>query len=104
MFSPDGQEVVFRRVVSEGGVDNIDVFVIKTDGTDLRRLTDHPGHDQNPNFSPDGTEIVFKSDRTSTDALGAPHLWLMNSDGSNQRQLTPDDGSADEAGAAWGAR
>ena len=104
MFSPDGQEVVFTRTASEGGANNVDVFVIKTDGTDLRRLTDHPGQDQNPNFSPDGTEIVFKSNRTDTDAMGANHLWVMNRDGSNQRQLTPPDGSADEAGAAWGPR
>ncbi len=104
MFSPDGQEVVFALAMSEGGVDNVDIFAIKTDGTDLRRLTDHPGHDQNPNFSPDGTQIAFKSDRTDTEALGTPHVWVMNRDGSNQRLLTPPDGSGDEAGVAWGPR
>ena len=50
MFSPDGQEVVFTGSVSEAGVNNVDIFVINSDGTDLRRLTNHPGTRSEPEF------------------------------------------------------
>jgi len=39
--------------------------------------------DRHPSFSPDGSQIVFFSNRT-----GIRQLWIMNADGSNQRQLT----------------
>ena len=36
-----------------------------------------------PRFSPDGTTLVFVSDRSGED-----NLWLANADGSNLRQLS----------------
>jgi TolB protein len=50
----------------------------------IRRLTQSPGIDNNPAWSPDGSQIVFRSDRTRFTAL-----WLMNADGSNEHILTP---------------
>ena len=63
---------------------NIDVWSIRTDGTDLRRLTDSSGADQSPSWSPDGRRIAFRSDRTGND-----EVYVMNADGSGQRDLTP---------------
>jgi hypothetical protein len=40
--------------------------------------------DQHPSFSPDGSTIVFHSNRVT----GTRQLWLMDADGKNQRQLT----------------
>ena len=48
-----------------------------------RRLTTSPGIDTDPSFSPDGSKIVFESDRS-----GSQQLYVMNADGSNQRRLT----------------
>ena len=52
-------------------------------GSGLTRLTDSPGWDGEPSWSPDGSQIVFASDRA-----GGPAIYVMNADGSNQRALT----------------
>jgi len=47
------------------------------------RLTIDPAWDVMPQFSPDGKDIVFDSDRTDNF-----DIWIMSQDGTNQRQLT----------------
>jgi Tol biopolymer transport system component len=59
-----------------------DVWAIDADGTDLIRLTDSPGFDFDPSWSPDGSRIAFRSERS-----GDPEIWVMNADGSDQRRL-----------------
>jgi hypothetical protein len=53
------------------------------DGSDVRRLTDSPGLDEGPVWSPDGTKIAFCSARD-----GQQEIYVMNADGSDQRRLT----------------
>ena len=48
-----------------------------------QRLTTAPGIDTDPSFSPDGSKIVFESDRS-----GSQQLYIMNADGSNQRRIS----------------
>lgn len=79
--APDG---LSGRLVFERKVDgNADVYVMAVDGSGLTRLTDSPGWDGEPSWSPDGSQIVFASDRA-----GGPAIYVMNADGSNQRALT----------------
>lgn len=61
------------------------LLTMRPDGGDLRGLTGGPGQGDNwcPAWSPDGARICFTSNRT-----GRAALWLMASDGSDQRQLT----------------
>ena len=40
-----------------------EIYTINPDGTDLTRLTDSPGEDTDPTWSPDGTKLAFASER-----------------------------------------
>jgi Tol biopolymer transport system component len=65
-----------------------EVFTINPDGTGLTRLTNNAAEDRNPAWSPDGSRIVFASDRGPGRLRGSMHLWKMNADGTGLTQLT----------------
>ena len=68
------------------------VFTIQPDGSGLSTLT-NVADDQaaaSPEFSPDGERIVYQSNES-----GAFHIWVMDADGSDQTQLTEEDGFED---------
>ena len=49
----------------------------------LKQLTDTPGYDAECSFSPDGTQLLFVSDRD-----GDPDIYVAHADGSHVTQLT----------------
>jgi len=63
--------------------DSFDIFSVKTDGTDLARLTNSGQYDAEATVSPNGDKIVFTSMRD-----GDPEIYVMDIDGSNQTRLT----------------
>jgi Tol biopolymer transport system component len=66
---------------------SFDIFSARADGSDLVRLTDVPGYDAEATVSPDGSKIVFTSDRS-----GDLEIYSMNLDGSGLRKLTEEPG------------
>ena len=48
-----------------------------------QRLTSAPGADTSPSYSPDGSRIVFESDRS-----GTQQLYVMDADGGGQRRIS----------------
>jgi Tol biopolymer transport system component len=58
-WSPDGQQLVFTGY--DGGLS--DLFVVRRDGSGLRRLTEDKYADLHPVWSPDGKSIAFATDR-----------------------------------------
>jgi len=77
-WAPNGRIVYAANV---GG--NLDIYSMNADGTNQRQLTAEAGNNSLPSVSPDGRYIVFMSDRT-----GLNHIWRMQTDGSNPKQLT----------------
>jgi TolB protein len=65
---------------------NTDIYSMKDDGSDLKRLTTHPAIDATPAWSPDRTKIAFSSNRGGNNF----DIYIMNADGSGQIQLTTD--------------
>jgi dipeptidyl aminopeptidase/acylaminoacyl peptidase len=59
------------------------IYAVNPDGGDLRRLTSG-SQDLDADWSPDGRQIAF----TKVDIYGYGSIYVMDADGSNQRQLT----------------
>lgn len=87
-WSPDGSRLAYDVCRSAtfpcpGSRPNYEVVTADPDGTDVQVLTRIGGIDANPAWSPDGSRLVFRSDRT-----GWTHIWTMAADGTDLRQLT----------------
>jgi hypothetical protein len=85
-WSPDGRTLAYCAERN----DNFDVYTIPVAGGEETRLTTAPGLDDGPDYTPDGTQIYFNSERT-----GLMKIWRMNADGSHQEQVTNDADYAD---------
>ena len=76
--SSDGQWLAFmRRGFKE------DIYLVRSDGTGLRRLTDDVARDRGPEWCDDDRRLIFYSDRG-----GAYEIWSIRVDGGDARQLT----------------
>lgn len=82
-ISRDGSLIAFASSRNS----NNDIYVVNWDGSDTRRLTTNAGVDQRPAFSPDGSKILFDSNRFSPQ-FGLPNLMLVNIDGTSETWLT----------------
>jgi serine/threonine protein kinase len=76
--SPDGRWIAMSTTMAES-----DLYVVRSDGADLRQLTNDRFRDRAPSWSPDSKEIIFYSNRS-----GALDIWAVHPDGSGLRQLT----------------
>jgi Tol biopolymer transport system component len=81
-WSPNRCWIAFVRF-NKGGED--DIFIMSADGKSIRQLTNDPGRDTFPDWSPDGTKISFISNR-----FGSRNLFVMDANGENVQQLTFD--------------
>ena len=73
--SPDGKEIVFDMLG--------DIYKMPISGGEATLLRGGLAFEVQPRFSPDGKQISFTSD-----AGGGDNIWIMNSDGSDAKQIT----------------
>ena len=81
--SPDGQWIAFDIYTPQE-----DLFLVKTDGTGQKQLTNDVAKDRIPRWLPDGERLLFYSNRG-----GSYGAWTLRMDGSDLRSLphgTPD--------------
>jgi Tol biopolymer transport system component len=97
-LSPDGKTLVFTSL-KDG---DLELYTMNVDGSNVRRLTTTPGYDGGAFFSPDGKQIVYRAWHPAGEELRAyqdllkqgmvrpnrMELFVMNADGSDQRQIT----------------
>ena len=93
-FSPDGKTIAYAAGLPGDNADHI--FTIGIDGQAKTQLTTQKANDTSPSYSPDGTMITFVRDKSYTWG-GLAANWedrgvicVINSDGTNERQLTQD--------------
>jgi TolB protein len=98
-ISPDGKTIVWTSM-KDG---DLDLYAMNLDGTKARRLTEEVGYDGGAFFSPDSKRIVYRASHPKEPAdvsryrellgqrlvePGELEIFVMNADGSQQRQIT----------------
>ncbi len=84
-LSPDNKHLLFTRF-REDVPDNSDIWISDLSdlsdlsGNKVKRLTNAPGLQYDPAWSPDGKKIVH----VSSDKKGVHHIWIMESNGENR--------------------
>jgi Tol biopolymer transport system component len=96
-WSPSGDLIAYVEWDDRPGGPEIktDIYAALPDGTGRRRLTTARAADDDPEWSPDGRQIVFSSERH-----GNWELYVMEADGARQRRLTRTS-KADEYAPSW---
>ncbi len=88
-ISPDGSRVVFERLLRDDSPNgNYDIFLIDPNSSQEIRLT-NSGYSQGlANWSHSGDQLVYIVG--AIDQVGQYDIYLMNADGTNNRNITPD--------------
>lgn len=73
--SPDGSTIVFDLLN--------DIYAMPATGGEAKAIHAGPATQRSPQFSPDGSRLLYLSD-----ASGADNVWISNPDGSQVRQIT----------------
>jgi Tol biopolymer transport system component len=105
-LSPDGSKVVYFAYPDEQGANGpgYEIYVSPTDGSGAAiAVSNNPGEDSWPVWSPDGTRIAFVSGATGA-TFGPGRLRVINADGTGQIDLSPAENLYEPAWSPDGTR
>lgn len=85
-WSPDGKRILFNSYSEPHPGKSANLYTVRPDGSGLKQLTEIAGGEINAfgaQWSPDGTQIIYH--KVGPDLSD---LFVLNADGSNERQFT----------------
>ena len=88
-WAPSGDEIA----ISSDRDGDLDIYVMETDGSIGRQVTNAPGDQTHPAWSPDGTTIAFETSNPD----GGTGIWSANADGTEVQPMLP----VDAGDPAW---
>jgi len=90
VWSPNGKEIVFDSARTDRTPNDQrhvnDVFLMKADGTGVKKLTDSKGTSGDAAWSPAGSLIAFDADRGDPKQFSA--IYVVNASGGRIRRIT----------------
>lgn len=92
-WSPDSMSLYFsgnRNEDAELNPSNSEIYRVGLDWGDVEAVTDREGPDNSVAVSPDGEMLAWTGYDDRVRSYQVTHLYVMNSDGSERRQLLPD--------------
>jgi TolB protein len=94
-ISPDRTRIAFEhpfgRIIGDQ-ITHVGIYTMGVDGSDVRRVTLPPrlaAVDQEPQWSPDGSKIVFVRKNATARPAGGQAIFVVNADGTGMRRITP---------------
>ena len=84
-WSPDGKSLTFERIDTSTTPERAALFTIGVDGKDLFQVTPWSVDGNDPDWSPDGSLIVFNA---SAEPSPTQNIWTIHPDGTGLTQLT----------------
>jgi dipeptidyl aminopeptidase/acylaminoacyl peptidase len=94
-FSPGGDEIVFisNHETDPDANNNSDIFTVNLQGQ-TRQITNTPGCEYEPSWSPDGKWIAYSATRRETTTIDSvaedTHVWITSPSGDNRNELSAD--------------
>jgi TolB protein len=89
-WSPDGNLIAFSSRLGQ----QLDIFVVPSEGGERKLIVESPRHDDQPDWSPDGKRLAFSSNRT-----GDWNIYITNVETGEGRLITHD--TANDASPSW---
>ncbi|NER13521.1 DUF5050 domain-containing protein [Leptobacterium flavescens] len=87
-WSPDGKKIAFYSY--HDGKKTWSIHTVNIDGTNRKRLTHAKNKwDSTPSWSADGKKILFAREYKDPEGIWQYEIWIMNSDGSGEKQIKP---------------